>query len=712
MTPPSDDEDATRIRPATKHDSFALPIGTRLGEFELTHHIGEGGFGIVYLAYDHTLERSVALKEYMPSSLATRVGAKQINVRSERYRETFDAGMKSFINEAKLLARFDHPSLVKVFRFWQENGTAYMAMPFYNGVNMRDTVRALPEPPDEEWLLDLLHWLTEALAVIHAEHCYHRDIAPDNVMMLADTGRPLLLDFGAARRVIGDMTQALTVILKPGYAPVEQYAEAPGMKQGPWTDVYALAAVIYWTIAGKTPPPAVGRMLGDTCVPLVDLAEGRYSLPFLQAIDRALAVRPEQRTPDIHALRAELGLAAATVPAAASGVTQSGSGGVSGTPTLRSGGRTHSGMARPVTSNKPPTTGAPTAGAATAEPAPARTVPATRPPARPVTVAPSPSPSPSPSTVAPVGRDAEPGAAPAPNRRVAIGLGAGAVALLLGAGVGWWAFQQRPPVKPPVVVTKETAPSIPASTPAASAPIQALPAALHDVPRSAADAFAQWKAARDPAFAVSVHAPTKVTGPAAMQLTVASQQPGYLYLVASRSDRNELVLWHHDPKQRIAAGQTIELGAAALPAEALSPGSWHVMALVTRERRDLAAAGWQSRGAVTARGFDAAAPATSAPWWAAICTGATPACDQAYGADDLQIDVETERSSAAPKELASAAAPASRPTRAPRATDAAANERRPEVKANAAECARLLQQMSLGDVSAELSARFKTLGCR
>src|SRR5206468_4078287 len=156
-------------------------------------------------------------------------------------------------------------------------------MPYYNGVNMRDTVRALPEPPEEEWLLDVLHWLTEALAVIHAEHCYHRDIAPDNVMMLADTGRPLLLDFGAARRVIGDMT-------------------------------------------------------------------------------RALAVRPEQRTPDVHALRAELGLAPATVPAAGSGVSQAGSGSVTGTPTLRSGGRTHSGMARPVTTNRPPTTGAPTAG--------------------------------------------------------------------------------------------------------------------------------------------------------------------------------------------------------------------------------------------------------------------------------------------------------------------------------------------------------------
>src|SRR5512147_3222977 len=117
--------------------------------------------------------------------------------------------------------------------------------------------------------MSLLAPLTEARAVIHAENCFHRDIAPDNVILLAGSNRPLLLDFGAARRVIGDMTQALTVILKPGYAPIEQYAEVPDMKQGAWTDVYALAAVVYWCITGKTPPPSVGRMLSDSCVPLV-----------------------------------------------------------------------------------------------------------------------------------------------------------------------------------------------------------------------------------------------------------------------------------------------------------------------------------------------------------------------------------------------------------------------------------------------------------
>ena len=109
----------------------ALPIGTRLAEFELTGLIGEGGFGIVYLAYDHSLHRRVALKEYMPASLATRASDSKVVVQAERLRETFDIGMRSFINEAQLLAQFDHPSLVKVYRFWEDNGTAYMVMPYY-----------------------------------------------------------------------------------------------------------------------------------------------------------------------------------------------------------------------------------------------------------------------------------------------------------------------------------------------------------------------------------------------------------------------------------------------------------------------------------------------------------------------------------------------------------------------------------------------------
>ncbi|MEO8923964.1 MAG: protein kinase [Caldimonas sp.] len=294
---------ATATPAATAQHPLTLPAGTHIAEFEVTQTIGEGGFGIVYLAWDHSLQRKVALKEYMPSSIASRVGQTEIRPRSERHQETFDAGLKSFINEARLLAQFDHPSLLKVYRFWEANGTAYMVMPFLEGATLRVTVRGLAEPPDEAWIVALLVPLFDALTMLHAAQCFHRDIAPDNILLLADTGRPLLLDFGAARRVIGEVTQALTAILKPGYAPIEQYAEIPGLKQGAWTDIYALAAVVHWMITGKTPTPSVGRLFDDSHVRLAQRAAGRYSPGFLEAIDHALAVMPEKRTQTVEEFR-------------------------------------------------------------------------------------------------------------------------------------------------------------------------------------------------------------------------------------------------------------------------------------------------------------------------------------------------------------------------------------------------------------------------
>ncbi|KQW50010.1 MULTISPECIES: serine/threonine-protein kinase [unclassified Roseateles] len=331
--PSSDDSDATIIRPSTpapaaapaeaslarverEEGGNALPVGSRQAEFEVIRVLGEGGFGIVYLARDHALERTVALKEYMPAALALRGDASQVRVRSERHRDTFEAGLKSFINEARLLAQFDHPSLVKVYRFWEANGTAFMVMPYIEGKTLKDTLKEMGEPPGEAWLMEMLGSLTEALLVLHGEHCYHRDIAPDNIILVAGSGRPLLLDFGAARRVIGDMTQALTVILKPGYAPIEQYAEVPSMKQGPWTDVYALAAVIYCAITGRTPPPSVARMVKDSYQPLTELAQGRYSDRLLQAVDRALKVLPEQRIQSMTDFREALGLTGHYTPKA------------------------------------------------------------------------------------------------------------------------------------------------------------------------------------------------------------------------------------------------------------------------------------------------------------------------------------------------------------------------------------------------------------
>jgi serine/threonine protein kinase len=284
----------------------ALPLGTRLGEFEILGLVGEGGFGIVYLAYDHSLDRRIALKEYMPSALAQREGATTVIVKSQRHAETFAAGLRSFVNEARLLAQFDHPALVKVYRFWEANGTAYMAMPMYEGVTLKEALRQLGGPPDEAWLKPILMQLLDALDVIHARQCYHRDIAPDNILMLPGN-QPVLLDFGAARRVLNDMTQALTVILKPGYAPIEQYAETPNMKQGAWTDLYALASVVYFAIMGRAPAPAVARIMSDPVVPLFDAASGRYSETFLSAIDAAMCVKPEERPQSIAEFRDALG---------------------------------------------------------------------------------------------------------------------------------------------------------------------------------------------------------------------------------------------------------------------------------------------------------------------------------------------------------------------------------------------------------------------
>jgi serine/threonine protein kinase len=282
--------------------SNALPIGTRVHEFEITRVIGEGGFSVVYLAFDHTLHRSIALKEYIPSALAGRRGDNTVAVRSAQHQQTFEAGLRSFINEARLLAQFDHPALVKVYRFWEANGTAYMAMPYYEGRTLKEILRENPEQASEVWLKQLLAPILDALELLHRHRCFHRDIAPDNIQVLANES-PVLLDFGAARRTIGDMTQAFTVILKPGYAPIEQYADEADLKQGPWTDVYALAAVLYAAVVRKPPPTAVARVIKDPLEPLAKRALPRYSQQFLIGIDRGLAVRPEDRPQSIAEMR-------------------------------------------------------------------------------------------------------------------------------------------------------------------------------------------------------------------------------------------------------------------------------------------------------------------------------------------------------------------------------------------------------------------------
>ncbi len=298
------------LPPSLATASSALPIGTRLGEFEITGVLGEGGFGIVYSANDVSLDRKVALKEYLPSALSYRDRRATVQIKSDEHTKTFAAGLASFVNEARLLANFSNPALVEVFRFWEANGTAYMAMRYYPGATLQATLHATPQVATEAWLRRTLDPVLLALSELHDQQCYHRDIAPDNIMVLPD-GRSVLMDFGAARRIIGGMTQAVTTVLKPGYAPIEQYAHDGAMHQGAWTDVYAVGSVLYQAMTGQTPVQAIARMAIDPLVPVGILSRQTskqiYSEQLCGCVMKSMAVQPAQRFQTIQALRAALG---------------------------------------------------------------------------------------------------------------------------------------------------------------------------------------------------------------------------------------------------------------------------------------------------------------------------------------------------------------------------------------------------------------------
>ncbi|NHZ36678.1 serine/threonine protein kinase [Massilia sp. CCM 8692] len=303
--------DSVLIEPAAASDAATrpLPNGHRMEEFEITGVLGVGGFGIVYRAFDHALARVVAIKEYMPAMLAVRQGDLSIALRGERFAATFKSGQAGFINEARLLAKFDHPGLIKVLRFWEAHGTAYMATPCYEGLTLKQRLaggRALGEAD----IMRMLAALLGALETLHRTQCFHRDIALDNILMQPD-GLPVLLDFGSARKLIGDLVDDSSIMLKPGYSPIEQYTDDPAFPQGPWTDIYALGAVIHILVSGQLPPAAVVRSISDNYQPLEGSTQ-RYSATLLRAADAALRQRIEERPQSVGAFAALLGLTSAT----------------------------------------------------------------------------------------------------------------------------------------------------------------------------------------------------------------------------------------------------------------------------------------------------------------------------------------------------------------------------------------------------------------
>lgn len=275
-----------------------LQTGTVLdGKYRIERVIGSGGFGITYEAFDIGLAAPVAIKEYYPSQFGVRDATYSVRPRSERDREIFDRLLASFLREARTLNQFEHPAIVRVLSVFESYGTAYMVMKYETGPSLKAWLADLVRLPTQSELDRLVPPLLDALEMMHNADFLHRDIAPDNIIVRAD-GSPVLLDFGASRRVMGEMTGTLTGVVKKGYSPQEQYA-TDSRSQGPWTDIYALGATLYRCISGETPNEATERMLDDSTLPAVEAGAGRYRHEFLAAIDAAIVLRPKERPASI-----------------------------------------------------------------------------------------------------------------------------------------------------------------------------------------------------------------------------------------------------------------------------------------------------------------------------------------------------------------------------------------------------------------------------
>ncbi|WP_295403443.1 serine/threonine-protein kinase, partial [uncultured Thiocystis sp.] len=290
-------------QPGIDNPPPALALGTFLdGRYRLGRVLGHGGFGITYLAWDENLQLRLAIKEYLPRDSASRApDGVSLAVYSGPAAEQFAYGLDRFLEEARALARFDqHPGIVTVKSFFRAHGTGYSVMDYVEGLTLKQYLEQQPggRLPFEP-ALRLLLPIMDALRAVHQEGLLHRDIAPDNIYV-SRSGRIKLLDFGAARFAAGEHSKSLSVILKPGYAPEEQYRTKG--KQGPWTDVYSLAATLYRAITGVLPPEALDRVELDELIPPSRL--GIAIAPAQEAVLlKALAVRVGERYPSVAALQ-------------------------------------------------------------------------------------------------------------------------------------------------------------------------------------------------------------------------------------------------------------------------------------------------------------------------------------------------------------------------------------------------------------------------
>ncbi len=304
------------------NDPRVLPTGARLGDYTIEGLLGQGGFGITYIARlidASTDARSFAIKEFFPREIAFRDRDGMIGATgNEDERETFTWALDRFREESRTLAKLNHPNVVAITRYFSANGTACLVMPYYEGEALDRILkqRGRLSPSEFERIFQSL---IDALEYLHREGVMHRDIKPANIFITRD-GSPVLLDFGTARYALGEHSRSVTSIITPGYAAFEQYSTR-GSQQGPWSDIYGLSATIYHAVSGQRPPEAFERNLDDSLVPLTRLAGPDFARMsnLLTMIDAGLAVRPEQRPRTVSQWRQSAASATRTPPSPRSG---------------------------------------------------------------------------------------------------------------------------------------------------------------------------------------------------------------------------------------------------------------------------------------------------------------------------------------------------------------------------------------------------------
>ena len=274
---------------AAEAPAAGLPPGHRIAEYEIVRVLGAGGFGITYLAFDHQLDGPVAIKEYFPADVAARGDGWRVSATAPTGRDVFAWGLERFLDEVRTIHRFRHPNVVRAHRYLEANGTAYIVMEYVEGESLKAILDRRGRLSAEEWR-PWMEALLEGLAHVHSHDYLHRDIKPANIVVRAEDGAPVLIDFGSARVQHGDRTH--TQVLTAGYAPIEQYSG--NAAQGPPGDIYALAAVSYRVLTGSTVASAPDRVLNDSYQPLPEQVAGADSR-WLAAIDRGLALRPQDR---------------------------------------------------------------------------------------------------------------------------------------------------------------------------------------------------------------------------------------------------------------------------------------------------------------------------------------------------------------------------------------------------------------------------------